>query len=471
MESQQLWLWGWTAGRWEFWSGVSKRDDRRGRAGSGRTMAAEERETPAETDDALPAAADTRRRQLLAGVWVAASALCLLVLVASLPERHALLQREGAALARGTGSGSLISGSSFSLFVTACESLAALSFFIVAAVIFIRRRDDAVALFVSLVMVAFGAGVPETTFAVATGRPIWDVPAAPVQGPGWMLLLVFAYVFPDGRFTPRWTGPLTVGWAAWVICFFAFASDWAHFGGWAIAGMFAIWVGWFATGWLAQGYRFVRVSSAAQRQQTKWVVLGFAGSLAGVFVAVAYHITALTIGQAAFGGILARMGVTALLSLSALFFPTTIGVAVLRYRLWDIDHLINRALVYGALSTTLAAVYFGSVVVLQLGFRAVTGTESALAVAASTLGIVGLFQPLRRRIQVTIDRRFYRSRYAAGQTLEAFGTFLRQEVDLSRLTAHLADVVQETMQPASVSVWLRREGEEHATGAPAAHEE
>ena len=137
--------------------------------------------------------------------------------------------------------------------------------------------------------------------------------------------------------------------------------------------------------------------------------------------------------------------------------PTAIGIAVLRYRLYEIDILINRTLVYGSLTATLALVYFGGVATTQAIFRALTGQEKQpqLAIVVSTLVIAALFDPLRRRIQSFIDRRFYRSKYDARKTLEVFSDKLRDETDLDTLTDNLADVVRETMQPAHVSLWLR----------------
>jgi hypothetical protein len=137
--------------------------------------------------------------------------------------------------------------------------------------------------------------------------------------------------------------------------------------------------------------------------------------------------------------------------------PTAIGVAVLRHRLYDIDFVINRTLVYGALTTSLALVYFGGVATTQAIFRALTGQQEQpqLAIVVSTLVIAALFNPLRRRIQAFIDRRFYRSKYDAAKTLEAFSAKLRDETDLDALSDDLVGVVRETMQPAHISLWLR----------------
>ena len=144
--------------------------------------------------------------------------------------------------------------------------------------------------------------------------------------------------------------------------------------------------------------------------------------------------------------------------------PIAIGIAILRYRLYEIDIIINRTLVYGSLTVTLVALYFGGIVVLQRVFVLLTGQRSTLAVVASTLLIAALFNPLRRRIQSFIDRRFYRRKYDARKTLEAFSAQLRNETDLNALSEDLVGVVRETMQPAHVSLWLRpdppRKGEQ-----------
>jgi hypothetical protein len=151
--------------------------------------------------------------------------------------------------------------------------------------------------------------------------------------------------------------------------------------------------------------------------------------------------------------------VTAVLSLLVIpSIPIAAGIAIFKYRLYDIDQIINRTLVYVALTGTLVAVYVGSVVLLQTLFRSLTGGESTLAIVASTLAIAALFNPLRRGIQAFIDRRFYRNRYDAAKTLEAFSSKLRDETDLDRLGEELVSVVRGTMQPTHARLWLRGPG-------------
>jgi hypothetical protein len=184
--------------------------------------------------------------------------------------------------------------------------------------------------------------------------------------------------------------------------------------------------------------RYIR-SGGVQRQQIKWLLLATALSALMVFFE---EITGI------------ELNTEIPFAISIALFPAAIAVAIFRYRLYDIDVIINRALVYGALTAMLALVYVGGVVGLQYAFRALTGGESQLAVVASTLAIAALFVPLRRRVQGFIDRRFYRRKYDAAKTLEEFGTRLRDETDLESLSNDLLSVVRDTVQPERVSFWL-----------------
>jgi hypothetical protein len=190
---------------------------------------------------------------------------------------------------------------------------------------------------------------------------------------------------------------------------------------------------------------FLRLQNAEgrERQQIKWFAYGGA-----VFLGASFFL------QAA-GEQIGEWAIFVVMVTGLLVIPVAVGIAILRYRLYDIDVIINRTLVYGALTATLVAVYFGAVVLLQRLFVALTGGKSTLAVVTSTLVIAALFNPLRRRIQSFIDRRFYRSKYDARKTLESFSAKLRDETDLDALSDDLVGVVRETMQPAHVSLWLR----------------
>jgi hypothetical protein len=185
-------------------------------------------------------------------------------------------------------------------------------------------------------------------------------------------------------------------------------------------------------------------SVGEERQQLKWVVY----SVALLAFFVPSTILVIIILQS-------LEGVRVFFAVLFPLIPISVGIAILRYRLYEIDVIINRTLVYGALTATLVTFYFGGIVVLQRVFVALTGEKSTLAVVASTLLIAALFNPLRHRIQAFIDRRFYRRKYDARRTLEAFSTRLRDETDLEALNNDLVGVIKETMQPSHVSLWLR----------------
>ncbi len=203
-----------------------------------------------------------------------------------------------------------------------------------------------------------------------------------------------------------------------------------------------------------QVYRFRRVYSPAQRQQTKWVIFGLActfllnllTNLAGDFVPTFSA-----------PGSFYYLVSASLTSLALLLIPLSVTIAILHSRLWDIDVIIRRTLVYSTLTLILALLYLALVIGLESLLRQLAGhgAQSQVIIVASTLVIAVLFQPLRHRIQATIDRRFYRRKYDAARIVEAYSATLRNEVDLSLLREHLITVVQDTMEPSHVSLWLR----------------
>jgi hypothetical protein len=205
----------------------------------------------------------------------------------------------------------------------------------------------------------------------------------------------------------------------------------------------------------------MRRAGTAERQQIKWLAYGGAVAVGTIFVG---GVISVWIGVA--------VGIS-LITISLLGVPIFTGVAIARYHLYDIDIVINRTLVYGFLTALLVVVYFGSILLLagigslvfQVPFRALTGQKSTLAVVASTLAMAALFNPLRRRIQAFVDRRFYRRKYDAAKTLEAFNSRLRNETDLDALSNDLVGVASATMQPAHLSLWLRPDPEPKARSA------
>jgi hypothetical protein len=200
-----------------------------------------------------------------------------------------------------------------------------------------------------------------------------------------------------------------------------------------------------------------RRSGGEERQQIKWIA--FAASVVVVVYAIAM-IASVVFPEESWttaGSVWWLNLLTYVVLSSFTLVPIAVGIAILKYRLYDVDLLINRTLVYGALTAMLAALYFGGIVVLQRVFVALTGEKSTLAVVASTLVIAAVFNPLRRRVKAFEDRRFYRRKYDAAKTLETFSAKLRDETDLEALSDDLVGVVRETMQPAHVSLWLRPE--------------
>ncbi|MGF1473112.1 MAG: hypothetical protein ACFB50_15415 [Rubrobacteraceae bacterium] len=341
------------------------------------------------------------------------------------------------------------------------EALFVLGFCVVAAVIFWRRSDDWMALFAAITLVAFGGNAfIDTKHFLAQSSPVWYGPVTFMDFLGTTVLFVFFYLFPDGRFVPRWTRWAAVAWIGVnVIGYFAPPTPALDAN---IGNLFPlIPLGFFISVVVAQIYRYRRVSGPAQRQQTKWVILGFAAGFAGM--AALGGVEALLRGYWAtsplaasmFGGAFEVIGLAGFHGFLFLI-PLSIAFAILRHRLYDVDVVINRTLVYGALTVFLALVYFGGVVSMQSVFRALTGNESQLAVVASTLAIAALFNPLRRRVQAFIDRRFYRRKYDAAKTLEDFSARLRNQTDLETLSDDLVSVVRDTMQPEHVSLWLRQ---------------
>ena len=341
-----------------------------------------------------------------------------------------------------------LSADFFAGYVVVVQITVMLVFAGVSAVIFWRGPNDVMALYTSFTLLIFGgaAFTNEVPGALTEAHPGFSFPLAVLYYVGQVTFFVFFYIFPDGRFRPRWTLWVAVVVALlWVPSTFFPGSPLDVLGG-----PFFIFV--ITTTVVAQVYRYRRVSGPTQRQKTKWVVFGVVVAIVGFSVTIS-ALQLFPVLDAA--NPLAKMSIFALVQGSITLVPLSMGVAILRSRLYDIDVVINRTLVYGALSVTLAIVYFGSIALLQAALIAITGQKSQLAVVASTLLIAALFNPIRRRTQNLVDRRFYRGKYDGEQVLAAFSDKLRDETDLDRLSEDLLVVVRETVQPEHTSLWLR----------------
>ena len=316
----------------------------------------------------------------------------------------------------------------------------------IAALLLWRRPDDWMALLVSLMLMSFGPG----TISNAVRFSQWFGPAAAPHVSSLfdiinllILVLVF-FLFPNGRFAPRWARwsiYIMIGIGIVIVAIPRFTAP-----GFLIDIYDDLFVGILLSLVIAQVYRYRRVSTPVQRQQTKWVVYS-------LVVSITLAVGLLVIFQPEPGSLLSVLDILANLLLTLI--PISLAVAIQRYRLYDIDILINRTLVYVTLTALLAGIYIGSIIALQSLLRSIINQNSDIAIVVSTLVIAALFQPLRHRIQAIIDRRFYRRKYDAARTVEAFSATLRNELDLSQLSEHLLTVVQETMQPRHISLWLR----------------
>jgi hypothetical protein len=386
--------------------------------------------------------------------WVALAVVALGTFVTSVPARYDQLAHPTIGVRAALAELGLYAGG-YALYNVVLDTVFVSVFAVVAGVIFWRRSDDPMALLVATMLVAWGP--LNGLFVLTPGATEGMLPAllatlgSLVTYVGYMAWMLFFYLFPSGRFVPRWTR-----WLA--LCWVLFSGTWLFtpFGPptWPLpifnVTVLVLWGSFL----VAQLYRYARVSDATQRQQTKWVVFGVAVAVSGGLATIFTLGAAIDLPPKQVGP---RMLSLLLMDAFALLIPISIGIAVLRARLFDIDVVINRTLVYGSLTAILVALYGGGIVVLQRAFILLTGEQSTLAVVASTLVIAAVFNPLRHRIQSFIDRRFYRRKYDAAKTLEAFSLKLREETDLNALNDDLVGVVRDTMQPTHVSLWLRRD--------------
>lgn len=321
----------------------------------------------------------------------------------------------------------------------------------VATLIFVKRGNDPVALTFSAAVVSWYGYVGRGLAPLRDSRPglTWLVHA--LWFVAWLLMIYLLLTFPNGRFEPRWSRWIAVASIALLVAFPTTPDNLMRFiedrppdgiAMWAALAMFGIAIPAFGI----QAYRFRRLSDWTERQQVKWALVPFVALIVYVCLAIVLPNAFVKVPDAWTGAVL--IGSIPL----GIATPLGMGGAILRFRLYDVDLLINRALVYGGLTAFLATSYLATVLVLQ----AVLPTDdSDASIAASTLAVAAMFGPARARIQAAIDRRFFRSRYDARKTLEGFGAQLRDEVDLDAVSKDLIDVVSSTMKPAHASLWLK----------------
>jgi hypothetical protein len=332
----------------------------------------------------------------------------------------------------------------------------------VGVVIAWRKWNDPMALFVSLVLITFvpvnitfGA-TPTITFGATSQIHVPDIlallgPEISILGIAATELIypalgIFLLTFPTGRFAPRWSAVLVLLWIVQNLLFFV-QAPFAAIQLWLLTT--------FGSAAAIQVYRYAQLYTPVQRQQTKWIIVTFA--FVSLPLYAGYALAPLFWPSLNTPGSMYRLASIAVIMLSLMFIALGIGVAILRHQLYDIDVIIRSTLIYGTLTALLAIIYLAGVIGLQALVQALTGVKPLppVVVVASTLLIAALFNPLRRRLQLLIDHRFYRYKYDAERTLASFGAALTTETSIEHLSARLLAVVEETMRPEHVSLWLR----------------
>jgi hypothetical protein len=322
--------------------------------------------------------------------------------------------------------------------------IARLSLALVGALLFWRKSDDWVALLISgalmSVLLEGVQGLDESLHGIQ----------AVVLGIGTALFLPIPFIFPTGRFEPRWVRwPVIAITIPYVILVAFFLEDVTYASLTAVVTL--AWIGFSA---YSLPYRYFKVASPAERQQIKWVVLGFIAT----FCTSLYYVTIINlypVQEPSEGRIVAMLINIPLYVGGYGFFAFSFLFAITRYRLWDTDLIIRRTLQYSLLSGLLALAYAGLVIVLQSLLSAVGSQRSELVTVASTLAIAALFFPLRNRVQEFVDKRFFRKKYDAQKVLAEFAATCRDETDLDKLVMRLEEVIDETLKPDKVSVWIK----------------
>ncbi len=353
-----------------------------------------------------------------------------------------------------------ISPRAYAIYRLTLDGFLYLSYAVVGAAIFWRMTDKWFGLVITLAPLLLVTRIIPAINFPSPVQPRFESLDIFMAFFGSSLLGLALALFPDGRFIPRWT-------RFYVLFVVAYSFELYY-----LDGIIRRQLGPFivqlivdaalvAVGVAAQIYRYRRVSTNEARQQTRWVLFGLTIGFTGIYSYAILSFLFPALSEFSRLGVYFQMIGQLLSYLALLTVPITFAVAVSRYRLWDIDLVIRRTLVYSTLTTLLALIYFIAVVLLQLLFGAPwlnigssSGEQSNAAVVLSTLLIAALFTPMRRGLQNSIDRRFYRRKYNAAQALARFAAVTRSEVDPDRLAAELIQVIHETLQPASVNLWL-----------------
>ncbi len=402
---------------------------------------------------------------LARAAWVAVAALTVGLFIAGIPAEFAQLQL-GCATPACASSGQIapvalslledfgLSRNFFAAYGVALEVVFAMVYGAVAALIFWRKSADRLALFVALALLTFGtATFPVTMQALVAAHPTWRLPVPGLHFLGSASFILFLYLFPDGRFVPRWTRWVALAWIAWLLPRYWF-PDWPPSGSdtWLAWPNLFVWSGALGAVVYAQVYRYRRVANRVQRQQTKWAVFGIAMALTG-FLSVNVAVSAVGLPAPASAGALATLMVGAALMYGALLLiPLSIGIAMLRYHLFEVDVLINRTLVYGTLTACVIGLYVLAVGYLGALFR----TGSNLIVSLLATGLVAvLFQPLRDRLQRGVNRLMYGERDDPYAVLSRLGQRLEATLAPEAVLPTIVETVKESLNLPYAAIALK----------------
>ena len=408
--------------------------------------------------------------------WAVSVSFGLIFLVGLEPARRT--QLEGLAADNAAGLTAIgVSPDFLITYLTGLDQLLFLVFAAVGVLILLRKPDNWLTILVSVGIIVQGAAMirPEDSFAAVA--PDWRTFAISLTCMVNICSITCLVLLPDGRFVPTYTRLTTAFWAICILARYIFFPQFARPDGRPLAGalepgpwmsllVLMLAIGGFITAGIAQVQRYWRLTDPTQRQQVKWYVFGVAVAVVGI---VLFQLPAIFIPAVRAPGVprvlYALIGVPAFY-ISVMTIPITLAFALLRYRLWEVDTVINRSLVYGALTGALLLVYFVSVAALQALLQVLTGQESSLAIVGSTLAIAILFQPLRQRLQRTIDGRFYRRTVNFRQAFTEFAHEVRTIIDLQPLLRALVDRTAHLLDITHGGVFLRANGGTADRGTP-----
>ena len=429
--------------------------------------------TPPSVSQARPQRDDLRlrgRSLVLARVaWAIVAVSSLGLFAAGIPAEFALLQSPCPTAVCTTGqlpSAGLralqdlgLTPTFYAAYTVAMDSLFAMVYASVAALIFWRRSDDRMALFVSLALLTFGtATFGFTVGSLASGHSAWEIPVAALHFVGAASFGLFLYVFPDGRFVPRWVRWVALAWISWQLAEHLFPHWVTDPNAWLTLIESAVWLGALGTVVYSQAYRYRHASNAVQRQQIKWVGFGISAALAG-FLAIDLVLSAFAGAPepASPGELLAYMaGYTFLSYAVVLLIPVTIGIAMLRHHLFDVDLFINRALVYGTLTASVVGIY--AVVVGGLGTLLQSRGNFLISLLAAGLVAV-LFAPLRNRLQRGVNRLMYGERDEPYKVLSRLGERLEATLAPDATLRAIVETVAQALKLPYAAISLNRDGQ------------